>query len=189
MLFIRKGTDNSLRQTIFNKISQKHLDFVLLDPQTLIPVMAVELDDSSHKSSAAKKRDDVKDKALRDAGLKLVRIPSKHAYTSEDFVDVLNVEKQDNADLIEENNVVDSDSNNEVIYVVEQAENGIEDTSDQNSAETVVIESTVVPVCPKCNVEMVKRTASRGANAGQHFWGCPNFPNCREIRSIEVEEE
>lgn len=37
------------------------------------------------------------------------------------------------------------------------------------------------PICPKCNVPLVQRTASKGRNAGQQFWGCPNYPRCREI--------
>lgn len=35
------------------------------------------------------------------------------------------------------------------------------------------------PLCPKCNLPMVQRTA-KGRNAGQQFWGCPNYPKCRE---------
>ena len=35
------------------------------------------------------------------------------------------------------------------------------------------------PICPKCNIQMVKRTAKRGDNAGQSFWGCSSFPKCR----------
>jgi restriction system protein len=40
------------------------------------------------------------------------------------------------------------------------------------------------PVCPRCGSEMVMRTARQGANAGQSFWGCPKFPECRGIRAI-----
>ena len=36
------------------------------------------------------------------------------------------------------------------------------------------------PICTKCGVPMVIRTASRGAKIGQTFFGCPNFPQCRE---------
>ncbi|TVS08559.1 MAG: hypothetical protein EA417_22595 [Gammaproteobacteria bacterium] len=31
---------------------------------------------------------------------------------------------------------------------------------------------------------MVKRTASRGANAGKQFWGCSRYPACRGTREI-----
>lgn len=37
------------------------------------------------------------------------------------------------------------------------------------------------PSCPKCGVAMVLRTARQGSNAGNRFYGCPNFPRCRSI--------
>ncbi len=37
------------------------------------------------------------------------------------------------------------------------------------------------PQCPKCGVPMVQRVASKGQNKGNQFWGCPNYPRCREI--------
>lgn len=37
------------------------------------------------------------------------------------------------------------------------------------------------PICPKCGIPMVPRTAKKGANMGQTFYGCPNYPKCREI--------
>lgn len=39
-------------------------------------------------------------------------------------------------------------------------------------------------ICPKCGSTMVKRTAKHGANVGQMFWGCANFPQCRGIVPI-----
>lgn len=41
--------------------------------------------------------------------------------------------------------------------------------------------SESVPDCPKCGQSMVRRTARRGANAGNEFWGCSEFPRCRGI--------
>lgn len=35
------------------------------------------------------------------------------------------------------------------------------------------------PPCPTCGGPMVRRTAKRGQNAGQAFWGCSSFPRCR----------
>ena len=34
--------------------------------------------------------------------------------------------------------------------------------------------------CTKCGGNMVERTAKRGARAGSKFWGCSNYPRCRE---------
>ena len=35
------------------------------------------------------------------------------------------------------------------------------------------------PECPLCGSAMVKRTARKGANAGNEFWGCSKFPGCK----------
>lgn len=40
------------------------------------------------------------------------------------------------------------------------------------------------PACPKCGAGMAKRQAKRGANAGQYFWGCTNYPGCRGTMQI-----
>ena len=40
------------------------------------------------------------------------------------------------------------------------------------------------PSCPLCSKPMMRRTAKRGANAGNHFWGCTNYPACRGTRPI-----
>lgn len=41
--------------------------------------------------------------------------------------------------------------------------------------------STLTPNCPRCNVPMMLRTVRQGPNVGRQFYGCPNFPRCREI--------
>jgi restriction system protein len=38
------------------------------------------------------------------------------------------------------------------------------------------------PSCPVCSKTMVQRTAKKGANAGQTFWGCTGYPSCRGTR-------
>ena len=42
----------------------------------------------------------------------------------------------------------------------------------------------LTPMCPSCNTPMVLREARRGAFAGQQFWGCSNYPNCRGTRRL-----
>jgi Protein of unknown function (DUF2726)/Topoisomerase DNA binding C4 zinc finger len=41
------------------------------------------------------------------------------------------------------------------------------------------------PACPSCGVAMVHRTAGKGRHAGGTFFGCPNYPRCREILRLE----
>ena len=38
------------------------------------------------------------------------------------------------------------------------------------------------PACPVCQSAMVKRTAKRGANLGNAFWGCSQYPGCKGTR-------
>jgi restriction system protein len=39
-----------------------------------------------------------------------------------------------------------------------------------------------VPQCPQCSSAMVLRTAKRGSNSGQRFWGCQRYPKCKGTR-------
>jgi restriction system protein len=41
------------------------------------------------------------------------------------------------------------------------------------------------PACPVCSSAMVRRTAKRGAAAGQAFWGCSAYPSCRGTRAMD----
>ena len=38
------------------------------------------------------------------------------------------------------------------------------------------------PVCPLCGKSMLLRTAKKGAYAGNPFWGCSGYPECKGIR-------
>jgi len=40
------------------------------------------------------------------------------------------------------------------------------------------------PSCPRCGSAMVHRVAKRGANAGNAFWGCSAYPQCRGTRGL-----
>jgi restriction system protein len=40
------------------------------------------------------------------------------------------------------------------------------------------------PACPVCQSAMVRRTAKRGANSGNEFWGCSQYPGCKGTRPV-----
>jgi len=40
------------------------------------------------------------------------------------------------------------------------------------------------PICPKCQIHMVLRSAKRGIHKGESFWGCNNYPRCKAIVSL-----
>ena len=37
------------------------------------------------------------------------------------------------------------------------------------------------PTCPRCGEKMIRRITKKGRNMGDSFWGCRNYPHCRQI--------
>ena len=68
------------RQAHLGRIIAKHVDFVLCDRQTLSPVLAIELDDSSHLARERRDRDAFVDRALSAAGIPLLRVRAGRSY-------------------------------------------------------------------------------------------------------------
>jgi hypothetical protein len=69
------------RQSAFNRISSKHVDFVLCHRGSLDTVAVVELDDSSHERARTRARDQFVDSALKQAGIPVLRIPAQRGYS------------------------------------------------------------------------------------------------------------
>ena len=53
----------------FNQICSKHADFVICGAADLAPLLVIELDDASHGRRDSSTRDEVKDQALKSAGI------------------------------------------------------------------------------------------------------------------------
>jgi hypothetical protein len=69
-------------QLAFNRITGKHVDFVLCDAKGLGIVAVVELDDRTHESFERGARDSLVDTALADAGIPILRVPARPAYSA-----------------------------------------------------------------------------------------------------------
>jgi very-short-patch-repair endonuclease len=67
-----------------NKIDPRSIDFVLLSPDLNV-LMAVEIDDKSHRLEKRRADDEKKNKALRDAGIILMRFPALPIPTGENL--------------------------------------------------------------------------------------------------------
>ena len=74
------GVVHNLQRNDWNKISQKHLDFVLYDLRKNDVLLVIELDDPSHLKERAQQRDRAKDSILNDAGIPILRIPTSKTY-------------------------------------------------------------------------------------------------------------
>lgn len=48
----------------------------------------------------------------------------------------------------------------------------------RSSSGEATLFSSMPPSCPRCGLAMVTRTARRGPNPGNRFWGCSSYPRC-----------
>lgn len=55
----------------------------------------------------------------------------------------------------------------------------IDNTGSRFDPEVLAILKETRKFCPKCEAEMVLRTATKGIGAGHQFWGCSAYPQCR----------
>lgn len=60
----------------------------------------------------------------------------------------------------------------------------LEQEQQSNNAKDVPPKSNE-SICPKCGKQLIIRTATKGNNAGNKFWGCTGFPYCRYIQNID----
>ena len=74
-----------VNQAYRNKIDRKHVDFLLCSADTLQPVLAIELDDSSHQRPDRVKRDEFVDAVFSTAGLPLLHISAQRAYNTQEL--------------------------------------------------------------------------------------------------------
>lgn len=47
-----------------------------------------------------------------------------------------------------------------------------------------VSDSNAIEKCPWCGSQLILRTAQKGPNAGNNFYGCSNYPKCKFIKNI-----
>ncbi|HVT81710.1 MAG TPA: DUF2726 domain-containing protein [Phycisphaerae bacterium] len=75
-----RGGEWAERRQAWNRIWQKHVDFVLLDARDLRIRAVVELDDRSHDRADRRERDARVDAALRQAVVPTVHVPAAAGY-------------------------------------------------------------------------------------------------------------
>lgn len=73
------------RQSYFNRIKSKHIDFVLCDKNSPKPLLCIELDDKSHNKSDRKARDKFVDDIIGIIGFKILHIKCSYSYNSQEM--------------------------------------------------------------------------------------------------------
>ena len=77
LLYVTRLREN---RGYFNKIQQKHVDFVLCEPGPMRPVAVVELDDTSHQRRDRQERDELLDQVFQAAGLPIIHFAARSGY-------------------------------------------------------------------------------------------------------------
>lgn len=159
------GLSKTERQVALNKINRKHFDFVLCRADDLTVLCAIELNDASHHQKHRQERDGLLAEVCRSAGLPLIMFDARHAYAAADV----------------------SARIAEVIAIPGAQDAGVVPERPQSVSvkpSLAAKEPATGPICPRCSSAMVRRTAKGGENAGKEFWGCSNFPKCREVLNV-----
>jgi len=73
----------------FQRLSQKHVDFLIGPNDSWVPMLVVELDDPSHESNSAKHSDMFKNRLFAHVGIPLVRIHVSEMQRVEEMVKML----------------------------------------------------------------------------------------------------
>jgi len=81
-------------------------------------------------------------------------------------------------------------SKEEVTEIISSIESGRLSQSFKTNREhvkhvkNIIKEKEQKNLCPKCGSELVLRIAKKGANAGNQFYGCSNYPKCKYTAQV-----
>jgi hypothetical protein len=79
------GASGKAYGAAFGKIAQKHVDFAICDYETFEVLAVVELDDSSHETARARKRDALVNGAFVAARVPIYRVPWQKSYSAREI--------------------------------------------------------------------------------------------------------
>ncbi len=139
-----------------SRIDRKHVDFLLCEPESMSPLVGIELDDSSHNRPDRRERDAFVDAVYSSACFPLVHIRTERSYDTDQLARTL-------APYLTDLSTVTPD-------IPPAAARGNEQRQ---------------PLCPKCGATMVVRVAKRGEHKGNKFYACPNYPECKSFIPIK----
>jgi len=164
IFFVPAGSQSQAQR---NRISRKHVDFLLCANRTMKPLGGIELDDSSHNRSDRKERDALVDAVFTSAGLQLIHVTAKRGYVVDEVAESVRRLLQSTEPVLQ--------AATTAVPTLPTAPPP--ESSYMPQAHT----APAIPICPKCGTSMVLRTGSKGQFQGKQFYGCANYPKCREI--------
>jgi hypothetical protein len=129
IFFVSRPDQN---QAARNRISRKHVDFLLCDSRTMRPLVGIELDDSSHAREDRQARDAFVAEVFKAAGLTLLRFPVQRSYQRAEITSRL------------------SPFLAEALFPAHPP------------VPPVMEDAASAPLCAKCGIPMVVRSGNRG---------------------------
>jgi len=151
-----QGMSRSKWQKAFNRISPKHVDYLLCSKKDLSIICAIELDDASHQKAGRAQRDDFLDGVFASANIPLLRVPAQAGYTP----------SQIRAMVLR-------------LLAPRSRHPGV-----QRAVAGAAGQEHEAKSCPKCSSPLLMRLAKSGAYAGKRFWVCSTFPKCRYTQEL-----
>ncbi len=161
LFFVQRSNEN---RGAFNRIALRHIDFLLCHPQTMKPLLGIELDDASHAKDSQKGKDEFLNQVFKAANLPLLRIPAQRGYNPDEIGRKIRA-----------------------LLAAPVATQRVNPSRPLVSAPASPLTTKVAPAqaippkCPKCGDQMVLRTVTKGENKGNTFYGCTNYPRCRGV--------
>jgi len=177
-------------QVAAKNIATKQFDFVVCENESLKAVCVITLGEVIEP---------VLINACESAQLPIARFRVQESYDSDiiraSIFQALGV--SDNPEA----RIVNYSANESALNIVD-VESAAEEKSVEQEISTPTLTSSSVEVssekeairvgsgidlklCPNCSSVMLKRKAKNGANAGQLFWICSTYPNCRGMLAIK----
>lgn len=81
----RQGLTRSVATSALNRISAKHVDFLLIRVSDAAPLVGIELDDKSHEAGSRIRRDMFVDDVFQSCGLPLLHVVAKSSYNANEL--------------------------------------------------------------------------------------------------------
>ncbi len=134
-IFKPKNSDRSTYYTALNKITSKHVDFLLCS-KDFKPLVGIELDDSTHQREDRKKRDSFVNELFEGAGLPLLHFRPQKNYNPDEIIAAI------------------TEALKKEMRQPEQKEPA--PVAPQNKGQTTA------PVCPICFDSMIQRQGRNG---------------------------
>jgi len=87
---VEDNGDRASWRSDFNRISNKHIDFLLCSASDLSPLVAIELDDKSHAQRDRQQRDEFLDSLFAASKIRLLRLKVQRSYSTGELAKKLN---------------------------------------------------------------------------------------------------